>query len=128
MNTFDVYKTAKAPLPLGTYSQGVGLGNLVFLAAQTPVVPETGEVVDGGFEEQLRQTFDNLKAMVEDGCNSSLSRVAQINVYITDVSKFSVMNDIMKEYFKEPFPARTTVGAKDLARGTLVAIDGILVL
>lgn len=118
--------TDKAPLPLGTYSQGVRVGNMVFLAAQTPVVPGTNDIAEGGFEGQVRQTFSNLKTMAE-ACGGTIDDIVQVTVYITDIEKFSVMNAIMAEYFSQPYPARTTVGAANLARGTLVAIDAILV-
>ena len=122
----NIIYTDKAPVPLGTYSQGVQVGNLIFLAAQTPVVPGTNDIAEGGFEGQVRQTFSNLKAMVE-ACDATLADVVQVTVYITDISKFTTMNSIMAEYFTEPYPARTTVGAAQLARNTLVAIDAILV-
>ena len=118
--------TDKAPVPLGTYSQGVQVGNMIFLAAQTPVVPGTNDIAEGGFEGQVRQTFSNMKIMAE-ACGSSLAEVVQVTVYITDISKFTIMNSIMAEYFSQPYPARTTVGAAQLARNTLVAIDAILV-
>ncbi len=117
----------KAPVPLGTYSQGVKVGNMIFLAAQTPVVPGTNDIATGGFEGQVRQTFSNLKIMAE-GCGGSLADVVQVTVYITDIAKFQLMNSIMAEYFTQPYPARTTVGAASLARDTLVAIDAIMVL
>lgn len=116
----------QAPLPLGTYSQGVKVGNMVFLAAQTPVIPGTNDIAEGGFEGQVRQTFSNLKTMVE-GCAASMGDVVQVTVYITDIAKFPIMNAIMAEFFTQPYPARTTVGAASLARGTLVAVDAILV-
>jgi 2-iminobutanoate/2-iminopropanoate deaminase len=123
----SIVYTDKAPVPLGTYSQGVKVGNMIFLAAQTPVVPGTNDIAEGGFEGQVRQTFINLKTMAE-GCGGTLADVVQVTVYITDISKFQLMNSIMAEYFTEPYPARTTVGAASLARGTLVAIDAIMVL
>lgn len=119
--------TEKAPVPLGTYSQAVKVGEMIFLAAQTPVIPGTNDIAEGGFEGQVRQTFSNLKTMVE-ACGGSMAEVVQVTVFITDISKFAVMNSIMAEYFQAPYPARTTVGAESLARGTLVAIDAILVL
>ena len=122
----DIIFTDKAPLPLGTYSQGVRVGNMVFLAAQTPVVPGTNDIAEGGFEGQVRQTFSNLKTMAE-ACGGTIDDIVQVTVYITDIEKFSVMNAIMAEFFSQPYPARTTVGAANLARGTLVAIDAILV-
>jgi 2-iminobutanoate/2-iminopropanoate deaminase len=114
-----------APAPLGTYSQGVKVGKMIFLAAQTPVVPGTDHIAEGGFEGQVRQTFSNLAVMAR-GCGGSLADVVQVTVYITDISKFALMNSIMAEYFQPPYPARTTVGAASLARGTLVAIDAIM--
>lgn len=123
----EIIRTDKAPVPLGTYSQAVKVGQMIFLAAQTPVVPGTNDIAEGGFEGQVRQTFSNLQTMVE-ACGGSLAEVVQVTVYITDISKFAVMNSIMAEFFQAPYPARTTVGAGSLARGTLVAIDAILVL
>lgn len=127
MTERSIVFTDKAPAPLGTYSQGVRVGNTIYLAAQTPVVPGTNEIAEGGFEGQLHQTFQNLRAMAE-GCGGSLADVVQVTVYITDISKFQIMNSIMAEYFSQPYPARTTVGAASLARGTLVAIDAIMAL
>ena len=123
----SVVYTAQAPAPLGTYSQAVKVGQMVFLAAQTPVIPGTNDIAEGGFEGQLRQTFSNLKAMAE-GCGASLADVVQVTVYITDISRFQAMNSMMSEFFTPPYPARTTVGAASLARGALVAIDAILVV
>jgi 2-iminobutanoate/2-iminopropanoate deaminase len=122
----SIIYTDKAPVPLGTYSQGVKVGNMIFLAAQTPVVPGTNDIAEGGFEGQVRQTFSNLKTMAE-ACGGTLADVVQVTVYITDISKFTTMNAIMAEYFTQPYPARTTVGAAQLARNTLVAIDAIMV-
>jgi len=122
----SIIYTDKAPVPLGTYSQGVRVNNMIFLAAQTPVVPGTNDIAEGGFEGQVRQTFSNLKTMAE-ACGGTLADIVQVSVYITDISKFAIMNSIMAEYFSEPYPARTTVGAAQLARGTMVAIDAIMV-
>lgn len=125
-NDRTIIYTEKAPTPLGTYSQAVKAGNMIFLAAQTPVVPGTNEVAEGGFEGQVRQTFSNLQSMAE-ACGGTLADVVQVTVYITDISRFATMNTIMAEYFSPPYPARTTVGAAQLARNTLVAIDAIMV-
>ncbi|MCE1249348.1 MAG: Rid family detoxifying hydrolase [Comamonadaceae bacterium] len=122
----NIIYTDKAPVPLGTYSQGVKVGNMIFLAAQTPVVPGTNDIAEGGFEGQVRQTFSNLKTMAK-ACGGTLADVVQVTVYITDISKFATMNTIMAEYFTQPYPARTTVGAAQLARNTMVAIDAIMV-
>ena len=97
----NIIFTDKAPVPLGTYSQGVQVGNMIFLAAQTPVVPGTNDIAEGGFEGQVRQTFSNLKTMAE-ACGGTLADVVQVTVYITDISKFTTMNAIMAEYFTQP--------------------------
>ena len=119
--------TDKAPLPLGTYSQAVKVNNLVFLSAQTPVSPVTGQVEATDFEGQMRQTMDNLKVMAE-ASGGSLDDVVKVMVFIADINDFSRMNSIMADYFQKPYPARTTAGANGLARGTLVAINGIMAL
>jgi reactive intermediate/imine deaminase len=117
----------KAPAPIGTYSQAVKVGNMIFLAAQSPLVPGSNEFAEGGFEGQVRQTFVNLRAMAE-GCGGTMADVVQVTVYITDLSKFAVMNGVMAEFFSQPYPARTTVGAASLPRNAMIAIDGIMVL
>jgi 2-iminobutanoate/2-iminopropanoate deaminase len=123
----EIIFTEKAPLPLGTYSQAVRTGNLVFLSAQTPVSPITGQVEATDFDGQMRQTMDNLKAMAE-ASGGTLGNVVKVTVFITDIDDFPHMNSVMEEYFNKPYPARTTAGANGLARGTLVAIDAIMAL
>ncbi len=121
----EIICTEMAPTPLGTYSQAVRVGEIIFLAAQTPVVPGTNDIAEGGFEGQVHQTFKNLRSMAK-ACGGTLADVVQVSVYITDISKFQIMNMIMAEYFSPPYPARTTVGAASLARGTLIAIDATM--
>lgn len=131
VNTFglgqdNVIFTDKAPLPLGTYSQGIKAGRTVYLSAQTPVNPKDNEVSASDFEGQLRQTLDNLKVMAQ-ASGGSLADVVKVTAFITDLSEFPTLNRVMEEYFSKPYPARTTAGASALARGTLVAIDAIMV-
>ncbi len=136
MNTFvsaenagpkEIIFTEKAPLPLGTYSQAIKAGNTVYLSAQTPVSPITGQVEAKDFDGQMRQTMDNLKTMSE-ASGGTLNDVVKVTVFIADIDDFARMNSIMEEYFEKPYPARTTAGANGLARGTLVAIDAVMVL
>lgn len=123
----EIIFTDKAPLPLGTYSQAVRTGNMVFLSAQTPVSPVTGQVEATDFDGQMRQTMDNLKVMAE-ASGGTLDNVVKVTVFIADISDFSHMNGLMEEYFTQPYPARTTAGANGLARGTLIALDAIMVI
>lgn len=122
----NVIFTDQAPLPLGTYSQGIKVGRTVYLSAQTPVNPRDNEVSANDFEGQLRQTLDNLKVMAQ-ASGGSLADVVKVTAFITDLSEFPTLNRVMEEYFSKPYPARTTAGASALARGTLVAIDAIMV-
>lgn len=122
---YEIIFTDNAPLPLGTYSQAVRVGNTVYLSAQTPVEPKSNEVLAQDFEGQLVQTLDNLKAMAE-ACGGSLANVVKVNAFITDIGEFPTLNRVVERYFSKPYPARTTSGASALARNTLVAIDAIM--
>ncbi|WP_028634355.1 Rid family detoxifying hydrolase [Pseudomonas parafulva] len=125
----NVIFTNKAPLPLGTYSQGIKVsrGQTIYLSAQTPVSALTNEVLAQDFEGQLRQTLDNLAQMAE-AAGGTLANVVKVTAFITDLSEFPTLNRVMQEYFTSPYPARTTAGASALARNTLVAIDAIMVV
>lgn len=106
----QVIFTDKAPVET-VYSQAIKYNNLLFLSGQIPVDPETKKVIDGTFEEQIRQTFSNIQAILEAG-NSSLDKVLKVTVFLTDMDDFKIMNEIYAEYFKENKPARTCVQAK----------------
>ena len=125
----NVIFTNKAPLPLGTYSQGIKVsrGQTIYLSAQTPGSALTNEVLAQDFEGQLRQTLDNLAQMAE-AAGGTLANVVKVTAFITDLSEFPTLNRVMQEYFTPPYPARTTAGASALARNTLVAIDAIMVV
>lgn len=125
----NVIFTDKAPLPLGTYSQGIKVshGQTIYLSAQTPVSALNNEVLATDFEGQLRQTLDNLVQMAE-AAGGTLANVVKVTAFITDLSEFPTLNRVMEEYFTKPYPARTTAGASALARNTLVAIDAIMVV
>lgn len=125
----NVIFTDKAPLPLGTYSQGIKVshGQTIYLSAQTPVSALNNEALAKDFEGQLRQTLDNLQQMAE-AAGGTLANVVKVTAFITDLSEFPTLNRVMEEYFTQPYPARTTAGASALARNTLVAIDAIMVV
>jgi len=120
-------QTDQAPQAIGTYSQAVRSGNSVYLSGQIPLVPQTMELVDGGMEAQIRRVFDNLSA-VADAAGGSLVDVVKLNIYLVDLGQFALVNQVMAEYFKEPYPARAAVGVAALPRDAQVEMDAVMVL
>jgi reactive intermediate/imine deaminase len=125
--TRSIISTDKAPQAIGTYSQAVKIDNTVYLSGQIPLVPETMELVDGDMRMQITQVFKNLTAVVE-ASGGSLADVAKLNVYLTDLSHFPLVNEVMPEFFSEPYPARAAVGVAELPKASLVEMDAVLVL
>jgi reactive intermediate/imine deaminase len=119
--------TPKAPAAIGPYSQAVRAGSTIYLSGQIPLNPATMELAKGDIRAQTRQVFDNLVA-VSEAAGGSLANAVRLTIYLTDLANFPVVNEIMAEYCKEPYPARVTVGVAQLPRGAAVEIDGILVL
>lgn len=119
--------TNKAPKPIGTYSQAIRAGNMVFLSAQAPLVPETMEIVEGGIEAQIKQAFQNLVAVAE-GAGGSTDNVVKVTVYLTDLVNFPIVNRVMEELFRAPFPARAAIGVSALPRNSGVAVEAIMEL
>ena len=119
--------TDNAPAAIGTYSQAIDAGGLVFLSGQIPLDPATMEVVDGDFEARARRVFDNLAAVAE-AAGGSLGDVVKLTVFLTDLGNFATVNDVMEEYFSEPFPARAAVGVASLPKGVDVEADAILAI
>jgi 2-iminobutanoate/2-iminopropanoate deaminase len=117
-------KTPNAPLPLGPYSQGVKVGNLLFVSGQGPMDPRTGEIVESEVEAQTRQTLQNVKAIVE-ASGFSLHDVVKVSIFLKRASDFQKMNEIYKTFFQENPPTRTTVQADFMAPGMLIEIDAI---
>ncbi len=124
--TRRVIHTPKAPAAIGPYSQAIGADGMVFLSGQVGLDPETGQLVAGGFEAEARRVFANLAAVAE-AAGSSLASAVRVTVYLTDFGQFAVANRIMQEYFREPYPARVTIGVASLPRGALIEVDCILV-
>lgn len=122
-----VINTPGAPRPIGTYSQAIRAGDLVFLSAQAPIDPDTMEVVQGGFDVQVRRVLQNLVAVIR-AAGGSPSDVVKVTVYLTDLGNFARVNEAMAEVFEAPYPARAAVGAKELPRKTDVAIEAVMVL
>lgn len=119
--------TPNAPAAIGTYSQAIVAGNTVYLSGQIPLVPTIMQIVDGGFEAQTKQVFDNLRTVCQ-AAHCDLNNIVKLTIYITDLKNFATLNDIMKTYFTEPYPARTTIPVKELPRGALIEIDAIAVV
>ena len=117
--------TDRAPAAIGTYSQAIRAGGLVFLSGQIPLVAETMEVVDGDFEARARQVFQNLAA-VADAAGGSLNDVVKLTIFLTDLDNFATVNAVMEEFFEQPFPARAAVGVASLPKGVDVEADAIL--
>lgn len=119
--------TDAAPKAIGTYSQAIRAGNVVYLSGQIPLDPLTMELVSGDIEAEIRRVFDNLQAVVV-AAGADFSHFAKLNVFLTDLSHFAKVNEIMAEYFQQPYPARAAIGVASLPRGARVEMDGVLVL
>lgn len=126
MSSKQIIATDQAPQAIGTYSQAVRAGNTVYLSGQIGLDPATMNMVDG-IEAQVHRVFSNLKAVTE-ASGGSLADVVKLNVFLTDLGNFSLVNTIMAEYFSQPYPARAAVGVASLPRGALVEADGVMVL
>jgi reactive intermediate/imine deaminase len=119
--------TPSAPKAIGTYSQAVKVHGTVYLSGQIPLDPASGELVSGDMDAQVRRVFENLKA-VSQAAGGSLGDVVKLNVYLTDLGHFALVNRVMAEYFTEPYPARAAVGVAALPRGAAIEVDGVLEL
>ncbi len=122
----QIIHTDKAPKAIGTYSQAVKVDNTVYLSGQIPLVPETMEIVAGDIEVQIRRVFDNLRA-VAHAAGGDFKDVVKLNVFLTDLLHFPKVNQIMAEYFVQPYPARAVVGVASLPRGVAVEMDAVMV-
>ncbi len=116
-----------APAAIGTYSQAVRVGDLVFLSGQIPLDPATMEIVGGDFETRARQVFDNLAAVAQ-AAGGDLNQVVKLTVFLTDLANFTTVNAVMEDYFEQPFPARAAVGVASLPKGADVEADAIIAL
>ncbi|WP_373506840.1 RidA family protein [Thiocapsa sp.] len=125
--TKSIIKTDQAPEAIGTYSQAVRVGNTVYLSGQIPLVPDTMALVSGDMAAEIRRVFENLRAVAR-AANGSLSDVVKLNVFLTDLAHFPLVNQVMAEYFEEPYPARAAVGVAALPKGARVEMDAIMVL
>src|SRR5271157_3404503 len=109
----QIIQTDSAPKAIGPYSQAVRVGDLVFVSGQIPLDPATGTLVSGDIEAEIRRVLENLKAIVQ-AAGASLAQVVKVNVYLTDLAHFAVLNQLMAGYFSEPYPARAAIGVAAL--------------
>ncbi|HDP89474.1 MAG TPA: RidA family protein [Thioalkalivibrio sp.] len=121
----EIISTDKAPRAIGTYSQAVKVDNTVYLSGQIPLIPETMELVEGDMDAQIRRVFDNLAAVAE-AAGGSLADIAKLNIFLTNLDHFPLVNQVMAEYFTEPYPARAAIGVASLPKGAGVEMDAIL--
>jgi len=124
-----IISTSKAPAAVGTYSQAVAItgGVTIYLSGQIPLVPETMEVIEGGIENEIHQIFKNLSAVCEEA-GGGLNDIVKLNIFLTDLNSFAILNEIMATYFEQPYPARAAIGIKELPKGVSVEMDGVMVV
>ena len=122
-----IIQTDAAPQAIGTYSQAVKVDNTVYISGQIPLDPASMEVVAGGIEAEITRVFDNLKAVAE-ASGGSLADVVKLNIFLTDLTNFPTVNEIMATYFAEPYPARAAIGVAALPKGVGVEMDAVLVV
>lgn len=124
--TKQIIHTEKAPKAIGCYSRAVKVGNTVYLSGQIGLLPTTMELANG-LEAQTNQVFENLQAVV-NAAGGTLDDIVKLNIYLTDMANFAMINQVMTKYFHEPYPARAAIGVKELPKGALVEADGVMVI
>ena len=122
-----IISTDQAPSAIGTYSQAVKVNNTVYLSGQIPLIPETMEVISDNFAEQAQQVFKNIVAVCE-AAGGSINDMVKVNIFMTDLSNFAKVNEIMSQYFVEPYPARAAIQGSKLPKDVAIEIDGIMEL
>lgn len=123
----QIIRTQLAPKAIGTYSQAVKAGNTVYISGQIPLVAETMELISQDIGEQFKQVFKNL-AHIAEAAGGNLKEIVRLTIYLTDINNFSVANDVMSQFFEEPYPARVLIGVSALPKQAQVEIDAIMVL
>lgn len=121
----EIISTDNAPQAIGPYSQAVKTGNLIFISGQIPLDPKTGDIVDGTIEDQANQVLENIKSICE-AAGHGLEDIVKITIFLTDLGNFAIVNEVMKKYFQEPYPARATVEISGLPLGVEVEIEAIV--
>ena len=127
MTNKAVIHTDSAPAAIGTYSQAVKVNNTVYLSGPLPLDPQTMKLVEGDISAHIRQVFENLNAVCA-ASGGDLSNIVKLNIFLTDLGNFTTVNEVMAEYFQQPFPARAAIGVNELPKGAQVEMDGIVVI
>ena len=123
----EIISTNKAPQAIGPYSQAVKTGNLIFISGQVPINPETGDVVSGSIEDQANQVIENIRNICE-AAGHDLGDIVKLSIFLTDLGNFSIVNEVMKKHFSEPYPARATIEVSGLPLGVDVEIEAIVTI
>ena len=123
----EIISTDQAPAAIGTYSQAVKMDNTVYLSGQIPLDPQTMELCSDDIADQIRRVFDNLDAVAR-AAGGSLADIAKLNIYLTDLQNFPLINEIMADYFQQPYPARAAIGVSELPKASQVEMDAVLCL
>jgi reactive intermediate/imine deaminase len=124
---FEIISTTKAPAAIGTYSQAIKVGNTVYLSGQIGLEPASGQMLAADVREEITQIFKNITAVAE-AAGGGLKNIVKLTIYLKDFENFTIVNESMSQFFKEPYPARVTVGVRDLPRNAEVEIDAVMVL
>ena len=127
MTNKAIISTDKAPAAIGTYSQAVKTNNTVYLSGQIPLDPATMSMMNESFEAEAHQVFKNLQAVCQ-AADGDLSDIVKLNIFLTDLSNFATVNEIMSQYFNEPYPARAAIGVAQLPKDAKIEADGIMVI
>ena len=122
-----IIKTIEAPDAIGTYSQAVKVGKTVYISGQIPLDPQTMEIASGGTKEHINQVINNLQAIAK-ASGGSLKNIVKLNVFLTDLNDFALVNEVMANHFTEPYPARAAIGVAQLPKGVSIEMDAILYL
>jgi 2-iminobutanoate/2-iminopropanoate deaminase len=121
-----VISTANVPAAIGPYSQAIQVGNTTYCSGQLGLDPVTAQLVAGGFEAQVKQAFSNLKGVVE-AAGGNVNQCVKLTLFLTDLSKFATVNELMAQYFEQPYPARSTIGVASLPKGAEFEVEAIMV-
>lgn len=125
--TREIISTDKAPQAIGTYSQAVKIDNTVYISGQIPLIPETMEMIEGEFSEHVRQVFKNLSAITE-AAGGNINDCVKVNIFLSDLNNFVAVNEVMAEFFTQPYPSRAAIEVSALPKGALVEADAVMAL
>ena len=120
-----IIQTDQAPQAIGTYSQAIKVGSTVYLSGQIPLDPKTMNLVQGDMSAHIRRVFDNLSAVAQ-AAGGTLNDVVKLNIFLTDLAHFALVNEIMAQYFEQPYPARAAIGVASLPKGAAVEMDAVM--